>query len=966
MSETAGSELRGGIAIIGMACRVAGANSPSELWDLLASSRDVQSEITRFNARGYYHPDGGPRKGMTNVKDAYMMDNASIDRFDNAFFNMSPQMAIATDPQQRLLLEISYEALENAGIPLETFVGSDTAVFAGMEGTDYHTVLARDIDATPRYLATGTATCMSANRISYFYDLSGPSLTVDTACSSTMAALHQAVRSLEGKEAGMAMVCGAKLIINPDMFMPSSELGFLSPSGRCRSFDAEGDGYGRGEGVLAVLLKPLESALADNDPIRAVIRGTRLNQDGRTQGITLPSANAQKQNMECLYKRMGLSPSDIQYIEAHGTGTAVGDPLEFSAINAVFGTTPRQEPLVVGSVKSNIGHLEACAALAGIIKTVQCLEMASIPPQMHFVTPHPKISFDNVHIPTKVIGWPSTQNQIRRAAVNTFGAGGTNGHCVLESYPQPGPKGKATGAPLLFKVSAEDKYALRRLCLRYADYLISKNPDIHDLAYTLLSRRSTLNYSHFFSAHTSMEAIKKFKNETLQSYPRSNLSASKVVFVFTGQGAQWPSMGKALLESSRLFSRIIEECEDALAALPDRPSWSLREELLKSADCSNVYKAPYSQPLCTALQIGLVTLWRHWGLTPTAVVGHSSGEIAAAYAAGFMSLRNAMVIAFYRGSYLRYLNGSYKGAMCAVGLSEVDSKTLLEAFGNRVQLAAVNSPTSCTLSGDDDAVQQIAMLCGKGKIFCRALRSEIAYHSHHMSHVAQPYEKALWDADVTPLPSSSECDMFSSVTGRQLRSKDCSPSYWKENMVSTVEFSSALQACLRSASEDYLFVEIGPHPALKGPAQETIRNTGRDTVNYFHSCLRGENGFQTLLESAGALIASGLQLNTGNINARETEDGHKVNYQSGTVLTDVPTYSWDHKTSFWAESRISHNVRFRKTLRHELLGSPYLEDVPLHPSWRNHLMLKEVPWLVKIKVSQQTYLSLLKAREHEG
>ncbi|MCJ1283507.1 hypothetical protein MMC26_002837 [Xylographa opegraphella] len=764
-----------------------------------------------------------------------------------------------------------------------------------------------------------------------------------------MAALHQAVRSLEGKEAGMAMVCGAKLIINPDMFMPSSELGFLSPSGRCRSFDAEGDGYGRGEGVLAVLLKPLESALADHDPIRAVIRGTRLNQDGRTQGITLPSANAQKQNMECLYKRVGLSPSDIQYVEAHGTGTAVGDPLEFSAINAVFGTTPRPEPLVVGSVKSNIGHLEACAALAAIIKTVQCLERASIPPQMHFVTPNPKIDFNNVHIPTVMVGWPKTQNKIRRAAVNTFGAGGTNGHCVLESYPKPGPKGNATEAPLLFKVSAEDKYALRRLSIRYADYLSSKSPDLHDLAFTLLSRRSTLSYSLFFSARTNTEAVKKFQDETLQSHTRSNLSASRVVFIFTGQGAQWPAMGKALIESSRLFSRIIDECEDALTALHDGPSWSLKEELLKPADCSNIYKASYSQPLCTALQLGLVALWKHWGLTPKAVVGHSSGEIAAAHAAGLISLRDAMVIAFYRGLYLRCLNGSYKGAMCAVGLGEKDSNTLLEGFGNRVQLAAVNSPTSCTLSGDDDAVQQIAMLCEKEKIFCRSLRSEIAYHSHHMTHVAQAYEKALRDADIAPQPSSTECDMFSSVTGQQVKAKDCSPMYWKENMISTVEFCSALRACVSSAGEDYIFVEIGPHPALRGPAQETVRSTGRANVNYFHSCLRGEGGFQTLLESAGALIASGLELNTANINAKESEHGQKVNYHYGTVLTDVPIYSWDHKTPFWAESRISRNIRFRKTLRHELLGSLYSEDVPLRPSWRNHLMLKEVPWLVKIK-----------------
>ena len=334
------------VAVIGMACRVAGANSPLELWDLLASSKDVQSQITRFNIEGFYHPEGAPRKGLTNVKNAYMMDDTLIDKFDNSFFHTTSPEAIAIDPQQRMLLEIAYEAVENAGIPLENFVGTDTAVYAGeqdlllpiaqerleglltqvysqgMEGCDYHSVLARDIDATPRYLATGTATFMAANRLSYFFDLSGPSLSVDSACSSTMVALHQAVRSLQTDEASMALVCGAKLILTPDMFMPSSELGFLSPSGRCRSFDAAGDGYGRGEGVLALLMKPLKEALADNDPIRAVIKGTRLNQDGRTQGITLPSTDARETTWKpsttsWIYPRMRSSMLRHTYVFPH-------------------------------------------------------------------------------------------------------------------------------------------------------------------------------------------------------------------------------------------------------------------------------------------------------------------------------------------------------------------------------------------------------------------------------------------------------------------------------------------------------------------------------------------------------------------------------------------------------------------------------------------------------------------------
>lgn len=322
------------VAVIGMACRVAGANSPAELWKTLMSSKDVQRRITRFNIGGFYHPAGGPLKGLTNVDRAYMLDDDAIDKFDNAFFHITPIEATAMDPQQRMLLEVSYEAIENAGIPLEDFVGTDTAVFTGMlfarfrlstvtdeligiEGSDYHSVLARDIDVTPKYIVTGTAGCMASNRLSYFYNLSGPSMSVDTACSSSMAALHQAVRTLQHGDSTMALVCGSNLILNPDSFISMTELGFIGPSGRCRSFDAHAEGYGRGEGIGAILLKSFQKAVDDRDPVRAVIKGTRLNQDGRTQGITLPSASAQHRNMESLYNELAIDPSSIQYLEAH-------------------------------------------------------------------------------------------------------------------------------------------------------------------------------------------------------------------------------------------------------------------------------------------------------------------------------------------------------------------------------------------------------------------------------------------------------------------------------------------------------------------------------------------------------------------------------------------------------------------------------------------------------------------------
>jgi acyl transferase domain-containing protein len=399
--------------------------------------------------------------------------------------------------------------------------------------------------------------CMAANRISYFFNLSGPSIAMDTACSSTMVALHQAVRTLQHGDSGMALVCGAKLIITPNMFVPCTELGFLSSSGRSRSFDAEANGYGRGEGVIALLLKPLTTAIADGDPVRAVIKGTRLNQDGRTQGITLPSAAAQADNMVNLYSELGISPSDIQYLEAHvgsstrsclqrsdyvstqGTGTAVGDGMEFSAINTVFGQAEREKPLVVGALKSCIGHLEACAGLASVVKTIECLERGKIPPQMHFKKPNPQIDFRNVIIPLAMLDWPTSPGQTRRAGVNTFGAGGTNAHAVLENYVKQEMTPLAARKTHLFMVSAADDHTLRLLCLKYADYVENYKPKLPDLANTLLACRSKLGKSMFFTAGAQDEALSKLRSQTLRARSTQNQSTEAVVFLFTGQGAQW-------------------------------------------------------------------------------------------------------------------------------------------------------------------------------------------------------------------------------------------------------------------------------------------------------------------------------------------------------------------------------------------------------------------------------------------
>ncbi|KAL9609780.1 MAG: hypothetical protein Q9167_005476 [Letrouitia subvulpina] len=960
-----------------MSCRVAGANSPAQLFENLASSKDVRREIDRFNSVGYYKPSGGPRKGLTNVRHAYLLDEG-IDRFDNEFFAIPAIEAEAIDPQQRLLLELAYEAIENAGIPLEKIQGTDTAVYTGLFTNDYGTSLLRDVDFTPKYQSTGTSNSMAANRISYFFDLRGPSMVLDTACSSTLAALHQALNGLKAKESEMALVCGANLILNPDMvsndaatpsgvfpfvsqhiltqFIHMSELGFLSPDGTCKSFDASGNGYARGEGVLALLIKPLAYALRDNDPIRSVIKATRMNQDGRTNGITLPSSEAQRWNMQALYANSKLSPGDIQYLEAHGTGTKVGDPIELSAVDSIFGAYHSEQPLIVGSAKSNVGHLEACAAIVGVIKTVECLERGQIPAQKHFINPNPNVNFTSINIPTSLINWPPTKNGIRRAAVNSFGFGGTNCHAVLEYFPLTAPVSRETSRPFLFKISAASEFSLQRLATIYADYVSTSQPTLDRLAYTLFVRRSTLKKSLFLIATNHGDFVEKLRScqtGSTRIYSRVSLPSQSIGFVFTGQGAQWAGMGKQLCTHSAIFADVINQCDHELSLLSDKPEWSIREEMCKPAEASRLSFSIFSQPVCTAMQLGLVELFKQWGIRPTAVFGHSSGEIGAAYAAGFLSLRDSIVTAYYRGLHLKnaitYKASRQKGAMCAVGLGKTAALDFIKLFEGRVALAAVNSPSNCTLSGDSDAISCIVDHCKERGIFCRALQVDTAYHSHHMLPLAPLYEKSLRAAGVSPLVTSlfSKCEMFSSVTGRKLLPSECGPIYWVENMVSTVRFTAALAETVKCHNLGAL-VEIGPHPALKGPTSDTLAAIGRSEVDYFPSCNRNKPDLVALLEMIAGFVNAGLPMNTEAINRIDTENGRAIDHALVPPLTDLPTYQWDHSASHWAETRVSKNLRFRQFPRHQLLGSRLSNDNPLNPTWRNMLRRKEVDWLEKL------------------
>jgi acyl transferase domain-containing protein len=650
------------IAIVGSSCRLPGnVSSPTEFWELLCRPRDLSQVVPgdRFEADAFY--DLNPEHhGTSNVKTAYFLQQDPA-RFDASFFNINPREAEAIDPQQRILLELVYEAMESAGYSLESLRGTKTGVFAGLMSTDYCDIQARDVMSLSQYHATGTARSILSNRISHFYDFRGPSITIDTACSSSLVAVHLAVQALRNRECNVAIVAGVNLILGPEMFMATSNLHMLSPDGKCKMWDSKANGYARAEGGGVLLLRTLEDVMHSQVPntIQSIIRETGVNSDGRTPGITMPSSTSQVDLMRATFERAGLDPTisdeQCQYFEAHGTGTQAGDAAESKAIYNVFcepnegirdhdlphGTNSMVPQILVGSVKPMLGHSEGAAGVVGLLKTSLALRHAMIPPNLPIQHLSDKVPYyaDHLKIPHELQQWPVTKT--RRACVNSFGFGGTNAHVIVESYDDEYKntsttiRDEAIVGPFVF--SAASQHSLVKMMLSYREHL-SAHPHINlaDLSWTLVQHRSNLPVRAAVEATDIPGLIEALGKET-QSAPTpdsSSLSSTSIpqkglLGVFTGQGAQWPSMGRSLFFRSRRFASTMRELDAYLQELTSPPSWSLIIELLKPASNSRVHIAEFSQPLCTALQIALLDVLFTTGVRFDAVVGHSSGEIAA-------------------------------------------------------------------------------------------------------------------------------------------------------------------------------------------------------------------------------------------------------------------------------------------------------------------------------------------------
>ncbi|OJJ71091.1 hypothetical protein ASPBRDRAFT_127455 [Aspergillus brasiliensis CBS 101740] len=966
------------IAIIGTGCRLPGsASSPSRLWELLENPRNVASKPPpdRFNADAYYQA-GKARPGMTNAPEAYFLQE-DIRTFDAPFFKVSPAEAASMDPQQRLLMEVVYESLERAGLPLQHLQGSSTGVYCGSMSNDYQALINADLNLLRPFSVTGTTPSILANRISYFFDWHGPSFVLDTACSSSLVALHLAAEALHNGDCSLAVVVGSNLILSPDPFIGESQMQMLSPTGRCHMWDAQADGYARGEGVAALVLKPLQDAVADGDPIECVIRSTGVNSDGRTEALTLPNGHAQRDLIRSTYTRAGLNPlrreDRCQFFEAHGTGTQAGDPQEALGISSAFFDDDSQpdDIIYVGSIKSITGHAEGTAGIAGVLKASLAIQHGIIPPNLPFNKLSPLVApyTSHLRVPTQAIPWPDLPaGAPRRVSVNSFGFGGTNAHVILESFTRAPPPSAncepTTPAILPFVFSAASEASLTAVLRRYVSYL-EERPTVNllELATSLLKKRSILSHRLILTAGT-IESLRELLTSEVQRRSADTSSTitrrltpgpTRILGVFTGQGAQWPQMSLDVISQCPQAQTWMKELQQSLDTLPAeyRPTFTLLDELTAPEEISRVNSAAISLPLRTALQIIQVNILRSLGIEFAAVVGHSSGEIGAAYAAGWLTLRDAIRIAYLRGVAAQYAGSQGKtGAMLAVSTpwDQADAMCSEVAQSGTLVVAAFNSPTSVTLSGDSDLITETEWIIESLGYSSRRLRVDTAYHSSHMIPCADPYIESMKQGEIQARKDSSNTKWVSSVfEGQVMENLDIQ--YWSDNMLRPVLFSQALATAMRDLPGLDAIVEVGPHAALQGPTMQTLSAIKPDEadVPYIGMADRKSGGIEALALAVGSFWA--------NIGAETLDILSYVRLFSPSVkldyLTDLPTYPFDHRQRHWAVPRLSSARINRRDPIHPLLGTLTPETGVAEWRWRNFLRVQDLEWMDGHQVQSQ-------------
>lgn len=870
------------IAIVGMACRTpGGGQTPDDLWRLLAAGETTTRDIPadRFDAAPWHDPDPAAPGKFATTRGSFL---DQIDQFDPEYFGLPPREVEQMDPQQRLALETAVEAIDDAGASHAGLKGSRSGVFMACYHSDYARLVYENVDSLDTRSLTGTLHGVVANRISHFLDLRGPSLTLDTGCSSSLVAIHLACQSLRLGETDFALAGGVSVMITPELFVALSKVGFMSPDGQCKTFDASADGFGRGEGCGMVALKRLSDAVADGDRVLAVIRGSAINQDGRSTVLTAPNGKAQEAMLREALEAAALPPERISFVEAHGTGTSLGDPIEVEALSAVLGSAG-DEPCYVGSLKANIGHLEAGAGVVGLIKAVQVLHHGQVPAQPNFQTlsPHISLAGSRLKVPTALTDLPRT-GQPLCAAVSSFGVGGTNAHVVLEEAPAlPGPDAAEDGAIWTLPLSARTPEGLRDLAQAWIARLDGDDA-IGDLCFTASERRDAYPVRLAVSGRTKAELQSRLAAALEQGVPTAPGARPRVGFVFSGQGPQWWAMGRELLDAEPVFRAAMQACD---AAIAKAAGWSVIDELGKSEAHSRMAETRIAQPALFALQTALTALWASWGVTPAAVAGHSVGEIAALHAAGVLSLEEAARIVVLRGAIMQAATGG--GAMAAVDLTEAEALAVAAEHEGRLDLAAINATRSTVLSGEKAALDAaVASLAARG-VSARALQVDYAFHSSQMTALASRFGEDL-GAVAAATPATP---IYSTLTGARLEAQ-VDAAYLADAIRKPVRFAAAI-AAMRQTGVD-VFLEIGPHPALTAAIAETLEASPPRAIAA--SLRRGRDETETMRNALAALYGAGLDPRWDAVQPAE-----------GSVVT-LPAYPW-RRRRLWVSPRRSDPAR---------------------------------------------------------
>lgn len=850
------------IAIIGIGCRFPKAKDPESFWQLLRKGVDAITEVPedRWDVDAFYDPEPGTPGKMSTRWGGFL---EQVDQFDPSFFGISPREVERMDPQQRLILEVAWEAIENAGIAPDKLAGSQTGVFIGIGNYDYCRLLAKDISRTNAYDGTGNTLSIAANRLSYILNLRGPSVVTESACSSSLVALHFACRSLQSGESNQCLVGGVSLMLSPEPNITYSHARMMAADGHCKTFDASADGYVRGEGCGVIVLKRLSDALRDGDNIQAIVRGSAVNQDGLSNGLTAPNGPSQQAVIRQALENAGVTPAQISYIEAHGTGTSLGDPIEVKSLKAVLMQDRElDQPCWLGSVKTNIGHLEAASGIAGVIKVVLSLQHQEIPPHLHLKQLNPYISLagSSLVIPTDCQSWSVSTHRL--AGVSAFGFGGTNCHVILEEAPgqrcdisclNESQKQEAIERSRhILTLSAKSEKALEELAQNYADFLTNHSQvSVADVCFTANVGRSHFDHRLAVVAESTVQLcqqLKVFGSEQIDNKLLSNSASKKrlkIAFLFTGQGSQYIGMGRQLYETQPIFRQALDRCDQILRPYLEQPLLSVIYP--EPGVNSPLNETAYTQPALFALEYALAQLWQSWGIEPTIVVGHSVGEYVAACIAGVFSLEDGLKLITKRARLMQTL--PQNGEMVAVFASESKVQAVIQPYAHKVAIAAVNGSQSIVISGQRDWVQLvIAELQAEG-VKTKKLNVSHAFHSPLMEPMLTAFEQVT--ADVTY--SSPKIKLISNVTGELAIAEVATPEYWCRHVRQPVRFAAGIETLHQQGYE--VFVEIGAKPTLLGMARHCLPE---DAGVWLPSLYQGREDWQQILQSLGELYVRGV------------------------------------------------------------------------------------------------------------